>query len=148
LKLPDNGLGDIVLNAKHVSQVTLVTFRPEVRPTFRFDQMCRHAHTAIGSLHAALEKMCRSELSPDLAQITRRATLVLLNTNWADDFQFRNLRELGENFTLHTIGKESILFFDGQIFEWQDRDALFCNRARNFSFWRDRDAGQASHIRV
>jgi hypothetical protein len=66
-----------------------------------------------------------SELLADLAQIARRAGLVLHHRGAADHFQVRDLREVGQDLVLHTIGEESVRFLFAQIFKGKNGDAFF-----------------------
>jgi hypothetical protein len=71
--------------------------------------------------------MRHAELLTDLAQITCDSAFVLHHRGPADDFQVRDLGQVGQNFILHSIGEKRVLFFVAQIFEWEHRDAFFRN---------------------
>ena len=68
--------------------------------------------------------MGHSKLLPNLAQIARDAALVLHHRTAADHFQIGDLCQIGENFVLHSVGEEFVLFFLAQILKRQDRDAF------------------------
>ena len=69
--------------------------------------------------------MRHAELLADLAQIARRAALVLHHGGAADHFQVGDLRQVGQDLVLHAIGEEGVRFFFAQIFERKHRDAFF-----------------------
>ncbi len=73
--------------------------------------------------------MRHAELLADLAQIARRAGLVLHDRRAADHLQIRDLGEVGQDLVLHAIGEEGVRFFFAQIFERKDRDAFLRNRS-------------------
>ena len=71
--------------------------------------------------------MRHAERFGDLADIALDTSFVLHDRGAANDFQVRHLRQIGENFILHAIGKKGILLFVPQIFKRQDGDAFFGN---------------------
>ncbi len=62
-----------------------------------------------------------SQLVPDLAYIPFAA--IVHHAGPTDHFQIGDLRQLGQNVVLHTIGKERVLFLVAQVFKWQNGDS-------------------------
>ena len=93
----------------------------------RVDQLRIHPHFVGRALHAAFDDMCHAELLADLAQIARRAALVLHDARAADHFQVGNPGQMGHDLVLDALGEEGVRFFFAQIFERKDRDRLCVN---------------------
>ena len=74
--------------------------------------------------------MGHAELLSDFPQVPRIATLIEHHGSAADHFQIRNLCKIGQNFILHAIREERVLFVAAQIFERQNSDALLGNPLR------------------
>ena len=91
------------------------------------NQLCGYAHAVAGALHTPFHDMSDAELAADLAQVPRTNNPVLHHTRATDHFKIRDLREIGQNFILHAIGKEGRFLICAQVFEWQNRDAFFRN---------------------
>ena len=80
-----------------------------MRVVARVDQLRGYAHAVACALNASLHHVRYTELLTDVAQVPRRAGLVLHHTGAADYFQVRDLGEVGQNLVLHAIGKESVV---------------------------------------
>ena len=72
-----------------------------------------------------------AELLADLAQIARRAALVLHDARAADHFEIGDLREVGQNLVLHAIGEKGVLFVAAQIFKGKHGDAFLGHSGRS-----------------
>ena len=103
----------------------------------RVDQLCVHPHFVRCPLYTALDHVRNAKLLSDFAQIALHASFVLHHRGAADDFQVRNFCEISQDFILHTVGEEGVLFFVAQVFERQNGDAFFGKRARHRSSDRD-----------
>ena len=65
--------------------------------------------------------MRHAQLIADLAHISFAA--IFHHAGPADDFQIGDLRQLGQNVVLHTIGKGRVFFLLAQIFKRQNGDS-------------------------
>ena len=69
--------------------------------------------------------MRNRKLLSDLAKVALRSSFVLHHGRAADDFQVRNFCEISQDFILHAIGEEGVVGVTTEVFEWQNRNALF-----------------------
>ncbi len=91
------------------------------------DQLRVHSHVIGCPLHAAFEQVGHAKLLSDFAQVALRAGLILHHAGAADHFQLSDFCEIRQNFILHAVGEESVLFFVAHVFKRQNRNALFRN---------------------
>ena len=110
------------MDGEDIGQIAIVGLRPEMRVLARIDQLRADPHFVGRALHAAFDDMRDAELLADLAQIARRAGLVLHHARAADHFQIGDLREVGQNLVLHPIGEKDVLFVAAQVFEGKHSD--------------------------
>src|SRR6266480_1170097 len=68
------------------------------------------------------------KLLANLAHVPLGAALVLHDAGAANDSQICNLREIGQNFVLHSISEISVLSFIAPVFEWKHGDTFLRNR--------------------
>ena len=68
-----------------------------------------------GSADASLQHVRHAKRIADLAHISFAA--IFHHTGPADDFEIADLRQLGQNVVLHTIGKGRVFFLVAQIFK-------------------------------
>ena len=80
-----------------------------------------------GALHRSLEQIGDAELLADFLPVAGLVVLVLLHTGAPDDFQVGDFRQVGQDLVLHAVGEERVVLFRAQVFERQNRDALFRN---------------------
>ena len=76
-----------------------------------------------------------SQLVPDLAHISFAA--VVHHAGPADDFEIGDLRQLGQNVVLHTIGKDRVFFLVAQIFKRKNGDSSCYRLPDQFTFPND-----------
>ena len=97
------------------------------------DHLHIHVHGVGDFLHAAFDDIGDAELLADLAQIVRRA-FVLLGRRSGDHLQVGYLREAGEDFVLNSFREIGVLLFIAEVFEGQDSDRLLRDdrRCRRF----------------
>ena len=117
VKLLSDSLRDLALDCEHVVQIAIVLFDPDVGIGPRVDQLRVQMKMRAGPADAALQNVRYPQLVTDLAHIPFAA--VIHDTRPADDFQAGNLRQLGQNVVLNTVGKGCVLFLLAQIFKWR-----------------------------
>ena len=127
LQLIGNGFRDLTLNSKNIRQIAIVRLRPQMRVIAGIDQLRVDPHFVRCALHAALDQVRHAELLSDFAQIALRASFVLHHGCATDHLQVGDFCQIGQNFILHTVGEEGVLFFVAQVFERQNGDALLKN---------------------
>ncbi len=82
---------------------------------------------SLRALHTSFEKVGDTSCSPDLAQVAHRAAAILHDARAADHLEISDLRQVGQDFVLHAIGKIGVRFLLAQVLEGQHGDALFRN---------------------
>ena len=112
------------MDGEDIGQIAIVGLCPQMRVGAGIDQLRVHPHFVGRALHTAFDNMRHAELLTDLAQIARRAALVLHHRGAADHLQVRDLRQVGQDFVLHAIGEEGVLRVAAQVFKWQHCDRL------------------------
>ena len=127
LQLRHDGLRDFALNCEDIRQVAVVSLRPNLPIRSRIDQVRDDPQAMFGALHRSLEQIGDAELLADFLPVTGLVVLVLPDTGAPDDFQVGDFRQVGEDLVLHAVGEERIILFRAQVFERQNRDALFRN---------------------
>ena len=90
----------------------------------RIDELSIDANPVAGTLHTPFQEMSYAKLLPDFARISRAAALVKIRGSAADDFQGRDLCQVGEDFVLHAGGEEGVLGVAAEIFKRQHGDAF------------------------
>src|SRR5439155_23566868 len=127
MKLRGDFLRDLALDCEQVIQIAVVLFHPDVGIGPRVDQLRVQMKMRAGPADAALQNVRYPQLVTDLAHIPFAA--VIHHTRPADDFEAGNLRQLGQNVVLNTVGKGCVLFLLAQVFKRQDGDSS-CYRVR------------------
>ena len=115
------------MNSEHVGEIAIVSLRPEVRIVARINQLCVDANAVGRALDAAFEQICYAKLFSDLAQIARDSSPILHHRCATDYFQGRDLCEVSQDFILHAVGEERVLFLVAQVFKRKDGDAFLRN---------------------
>jgi hypothetical protein len=65
----DDGIGDLVLNRKNVSEISVVAVRPDVASCRRVVELCGDAHEVAVLPHAALDDVAHAQFLGDLLQV-------------------------------------------------------------------------------
>src|SRR5215831_2957966 len=117
-----NSFGNVALDAKDVSQFSIISFRPELGIGLRIDQLHIDPHLIRRFLDATLKNVRHAELLRDLGEVTRLA-LVPLRRRARNNSQIRDLSEARQNLLLNTVAKEGVLSVITQILEWQYGDS-------------------------
>ena len=102
-------LRDLTLDCEQIIQIAIVLLGPDVRVRARVDQLRVETEMRARSANAALQHMRYAQIISDLTQIS--FATIIHHTGPADDFQIGDLRQLGQNVVLHTIGEGSGVFF-------------------------------------
>src|SRR6266700_6525693 len=111
LQLIGNCPGNLALNGENIGKVAIVGLGPKMRVGARIDQLRVYPHTIGRALHAAFHHMRYPKLLADLAQVTCKSALILHHGSAADDFQVRDLCQVGEDFVLYAVGEVFVLLF-------------------------------------
>ncbi len=87
----------------------------------RVDQLRIQVNPITAPARASLQHVRHAKCIPNLAHIAFAA--VLHHAGSADDFEIGDLRQLGQNVVLHTIGEDGVFFLVVQIFKRQNGDS-------------------------
>ena len=128
MKLCHDLAGHLAFDCKYVRDIAIVPLGPKVAVGPRINQLSIDAHSAASTLHAAFQHVRYAKRLGDLEQITLCADFVLHCRRAADYFQIRHLGQAGEDFILHAVCEESVLFLIAQILEGKNGDALLGDR--------------------
>src|SRR4051812_18385979 len=105
-----NGLGNFALDGENVRQITIVGLGPEMSVVAGVNELRVYPDLIGDSLNAPFQNMGDTEQLPDLTQVARRRVLEFHDTGAADDLEIGYLRQIGQNFVLHSIGEKRVLF--------------------------------------
>src|SRR6266498_5216801 len=117
MKLLGDFLRDLTLDCEQVIQIAVVLFDPDVGISPRVDQLRVQMKMRTGPADAALQNVRYPQLVTDLTEIS--FATVIHHAGPADDFEIGDLRQLGQNVVLNTVGKGWVLFLLAQVFKWQ-----------------------------
>src|SRR5436190_22403972 len=120
MKVVSNFLRDLTLDCKQPIQIAVVLLGPDVCVSARVDQLRVHVKNRAGSADTAFQDMRYSQIISNLTEISFAA--IFHYARAADDFEIADLRQLGQNVVLHTIGERRLLFLVVQIFKRQNGD--------------------------
>ena len=127
-----NFLRDLALDGKQIIQIAVVLLGPDVGIGARVDQLRIQTKMRSGSADAALQNVRHAKRISDLAKISFAA--IFHHAGAADDFQIADLRQLGQNVVLHTIGEDGVFFLVVQIFKRQNGDSSLLAVAGSIHF--------------
>src|SRR6266568_3764339 len=101
-------LRDLALDGEQIVYIAIVLLGPYVGVSACVDQLRVQTKMRAGSADAAFQNMRYSQIISNLTDIS--FATVLHHAGPADDFKIGDLRQLGQNVVLHTIGKGGVLF--------------------------------------
>src|SRR5207245_2188253 len=112
---------DLALDSEGVVQITVVFLRPDVRVGPRIDQLRIQMDSASVAADASLEHMGNTKGFTNLSNVAFAA--VRHHARSANDLEFGDLRQLGQNVVLHAISEKSVVHLTAQILKWEHGDA-------------------------
>src|SRR5262249_22897712 len=116
-----HSVSNLVLNGKDVSEIVVVTVRPDVFAGGGFGEVGGKAGGSAGSSHGAFEYVAHTELTPDLLHI-HCATLVGEAGIAGDDEQRRIARKRRDDLFDCAVGEIFLLWIATHVLEQQYRD--------------------------
>src|SRR5207247_11007042 len=121
VKLVYDFLRDLSLDCKNIGQIAIVFLRPNVRVAARVNQLGIQMDPACIPTYASFQHVRNPKRITDLARIA--SATVWHHARAADHLKISNLRQLGQNVVLHTIGKKRVVFVFTQVLKWQHGDS-------------------------
>ena len=140
MKVLGNFLRDLTLDCKQLIQIAVVFLSPDVRVGARVDQLRVQVNPITAPACASFQHMRHPKRIADLAHISFAA--VFHHAGPADDFEVGDLRQLGQNVVLHTIGERRVFFLVAQVFKRQNGDPGCYWLPDKFTFPNDPSSGR------
>jgi hypothetical protein len=114
-------LGQVSLNGKHISKITIIIFRPHVLVGVGVNQLHVYTHSIADAANAAFQNGTNSQSLSDFTNVGCLPS-IRHDRGARDHFQIADLRQIGEHVVLNAVRKVGVLFFVAQIFKRQHCD--------------------------
>src|SRR5215469_7873432 len=115
VKLARDFLSDLTLDSEDIFQIAIVFFRPHVRVGSGIDQLDIYVKPGSGFAQAPFQYVGYTQGIADVACVVLVA--ISHHAGTADDFQIRNLRQLGQEVVLDTVSEGGVFSVVAQIFK-------------------------------
>ena len=103
-----DSLRNLALDGEQIIQITVVLLGPNVRVGARVDQLRIQVNPITAPACASFQHVRYAKRIADLAHIS--FTAIFHHAGPADHFEIGDLRQLGQNVVLHTIGEDGVFF--------------------------------------
>ena len=119
VKAIGNFLRDLTLDCEQIIQIAVVFLGPNVGVGARVDQLRIQVNPITAPACASFQHVRHAKRIADLTHISFAA--IFHHAGPADDFQVGDLRQLGQNVVLHTIGEDGVILSGRSDFQTAKR---------------------------
>src|SRR5207245_2077813 len=119
------------VDCEEFDKVTISIYLPDVLVDARLNQYGIQLDPDCSPTYASFQHVRNPKRITDLARIA--SATVWHHARAADHLKISNLRQLGQNVVLHTIGKKRVVFVFTQFLKWQHGDSSCYRTADQFA---------------